>query len=83
MSLRIPGSATWIDAEGEVTRICPGRREADGGSAFGVRLRRMDGMLRLLLTMVARTYPAVNPVRGTSRDYARTVLRIATETTLV
>lgn len=77
VSVRVPGSITWLDADGEVTRLCVGRRFADGGATLGVRLRRMDGMLRLLLTTVARAYPMVAPQRGGSRDYARAVLRIA------
>ena len=80
VSLRIPGSITWLDADGEITRVSPGRRVADGGSTLGVRLHKMDGMLRLLLTTVARGYPAVAPQRGGTRDYARAVLRIAGET---
>ena len=77
VSVRIPGSITWLDADGEITRLCAGRRLADGGSTLGVRLRRMDGMLRLLLATVARGYPAIAPQRGGCRDYARAVLRIA------
>ena len=79
VSVRIPGSITWVDAEGVVTRVCPGRRAGDGGEAFGVRLRRMDGMLRLLLARVACRYPEIPAQRGGERDYARAVLRIASD----
>lgn len=77
VSLRLPGSITWIEAEGAVTRVCAGRRPEEQGRSVGVRLHKMDGMLRLLLATVSRHYPRPRAARGESRDYARTVQRIA------
>jgi len=77
ISLRIPDSITWLDAEGEVTRVCEGRREGEDGATLGVRVKRMDGMHRLLLATVIRHYPLVPAERGEERNYARVVQRIA------
>jgi len=77
--VRIPGSTTWLDADGRVARVCPGRREGEPGPTLGVRLATMDGMHRLLLATVLRHYPEASAERGADRDYARAVLRIADE----
>ena len=77
--VRIPGSTTWLDAEGRVTRVCPGRREGESGPTLGVRMGTMDGMHRLLLATVLRHYPEAASERGGGRDYARAVLWIADE----
>lgn len=82
VSLRVPSSITWLDADGVVARVCPGRRADDPGDTLGVTLTRMDGMHRLLLGMVLRTFPEVPPERGGRRDYAQAILRIAGETDL-
>ncbi len=80
VSIRIPGSTTWLDADGVVARVCPSRRAGDEPAAVGVRMDRMDGMLRLLLGTVLRHYPELRPARRRARDYARMVARIAAET---
>jgi hypothetical protein len=77
LALRMPDSNLWVEAEGWVTRVVPGRRESDAGRAYGVRISRMDGMSRVLLGSVIRNYPAARPTRGEGRDYAREVARIA------
>ncbi len=76
VSLRMPGSRVWVEAEGTVTRVIEGRRSGDDGRSFAIRLRRMDGMQRLLLSTVAGLYPEARGGRGESRDYARAVERI-------
>ncbi|MDQ3035535.1 MAG: PilZ domain-containing protein [Myxococcota bacterium] len=76
MSLAIPGTSVWIDAGGRVERVLPGRRYGETGAALGVRIDRMDGMRRLLLAQVVRSYPEVARGRGPRRDYAETVARI-------
>jgi len=75
--VRIPGSSTWLDADGQVTRVCRGRRDGEPGPTLGVRLAAMDGMHRLLLATVLRHYPEAVAERGAGRDYARAVRRIA------
>ena len=77
VSLRLPGSTKWIEAEGAITRVCSGRRPEEQGRSVGVRLHKMDGMLRLLLATVSRSFPPSRAARGESRDYARAVQRIA------
>lgn len=78
--VRIPGSTTWLDAHGQVTRVCSGRRAGEPGPTLGVRMGTMDGMHRLLLATVLRHYPEAAEDRGAGRDYARAVQRIADET---
>lgn len=77
VSIRIPRSGTWIAADGRIERVLRGRREGEEGPALGVSLRRMDGMMRLLLASIVRRCPEATCARGTERDYARTVARIA------
>lgn len=76
ISLRMPGSRVWVEAEGEVTRVIEGRRSGDDGKSFAIKLRRMDGMQRLLLQTVAGCYPEARGGRGDNRDYAKAVERI-------
>lgn len=77
VTIRIPRSRTWIEADGRVERVLGGRREGDEGPALGISLRRMDGMLRLLLASVIERYPEAACGRGFERDYARAIARIA------
>lgn len=80
ISIRVPGSRLWLEADGVVARVCPGRRADDGGETLGVAVRRMDGMHRLLLATAFRRHPEVPTSRGGRRDYARAVARIADDT---
>ncbi len=76
--LQIPRSTVWVDAEGYVARVMPGRRRGDDPPALGLKLDRMDGMMRLLLATTIRHRPAPDPsLRGPRRDYAEVVRRIA------
>ncbi|MBX3270132.1 MAG: PilZ domain-containing protein [Sandaracinaceae bacterium] len=79
VSVRVPGSRTWLDADGVVARTAPGRRAGERGETLAVALRRMDGMHRLLLATVVRRFPEVPPERGGTRDYARAIQRIGEE----
>lgn len=76
VSLRVPRSRYWLQAEGVVTRLLHGRRDGDAGPAFGVRLDRMHGMDRMLLGTALRHQHRAAPERGATRDYARAVARI-------
>lgn len=77
VSLRIPDSAAWIDAEGVVARVLRGRRDGDRGPALGIRLTRMNGMSRVFLTSIARSFPEVAQSPSRKRDdYAGAVGRI-------
>lgn len=79
LSLQIPGSSMWIQGEGRIERVMQGRRAGDRGPALGIRVDRMDGLSRVLLTSVARQYPEAARARGGQRDYAEAVLRIDRE----
>lgn len=76
LELRIPDSNVWIDARGVVARVLSGRRGGDV-SGVGLRITRMDGMSRILLASVLRSYPLATPTRRFGRDYASIVARIA------
>ncbi len=79
VSLQIPGSRLWLSASGRVARAIPGRRAEDRGPSVGVRLDRMDGMSRALLTSIVSGQPLVEATRGGRRDYAEQVARISRE----
>jgi hypothetical protein len=76
--LQIPKSEVWIDASGYVARVLPARRSGDREPSIGVKINRMDGMMRLLLATSIRNRPPPHDTgRGPARDYAETVRRIA------
>ena len=79
VSVRVPRSSFWIEAEGRITRLDFGRRKGDRGAAFGVCLERMHGMDRLVWGTALRRLPKAVAKRGESRDYASSVERIAAE----
>ena len=68
VSLRVPGTETWVDLQGEVVRRVEGRRAGDEGRSFGVRLMASDSLTRSLLTSVACWYPEAAGGRGNARD---------------
>jgi hypothetical protein len=76
VALQIPGSSLWLHGAGKVERAIPGRRAGETGPSIGVRLDRMDGLTRVLLTSIASQMPLVASSRGGRRDYAETVARI-------
>ena len=65
-----------IEAEGVVARVVPGRRHDDAGPGAGIRIKKMDGMSRVLLASVARAFPLVRPSSRRRQDYAGAVARI-------
>jgi len=79
VSLQLPGSSLWLLASGRIARAIPGRRAEDLGPSVGVRLDRMDGLSRALLTSIVSGQPLVEATRGGRRDYAEQVARIARE----
>lgn len=78
-SIRLPHSRVWVEGEGYVARVVAGRRELDEGAGYGIRLDRMDGITRLLLTSIFVRYPRRRSSRGTARDYARIIGRLASD----
>lgn len=79
VSISIPGSKLWVHGQGRVERAIPGRRAGDVGPAIGIKLDRMDGLSRALMTAVASQMPLAPTTRGGRRDYAEAVARIARE----
>lgn len=76
LSLRVPNTRHFVDAEGRVTRIVRGARGTDRGSAFGVSLERIDAMDHALLVSAIEMLPETTPARAIRLDYAHAV-RIA------
>jgi hypothetical protein len=75
---QIPKSTVWVDAEGYVARVMPGRRRGEDPPSLGLKIDKMNGMMRLLLATTIKSRPAPAPShRGPKRDYAETVRRIA------
>jgi hypothetical protein len=70
VSLRIPGTTIWIDAEGTVTRVV-------AGTGVGVRFDRLDADARALLSSSLRGFPPPIPTARPRRDYAAAVRAIA------
>jgi hypothetical protein len=67
----------WVDAEGYVARVMPGRRRGEDPPSLGLKLDKMDGMMRLLMATSIRSRPAPKAtIRGPRRDYAEAVRRI-------
>jgi hypothetical protein len=77
LSIELPGSRVWVRGSGRIERVIAGRRAGDAGPAFGVRVDRMDGLSRILLSTVARSFPRVRGDRGAARDYAERIAQIA------
>ncbi len=77
VSLRVPSSRVWIDADARVARIAHGRRGTGDPHGIGLELTRMDPMQRVLLASVIRSFPRAAPHRGATRDYASMVRRIS------
>jgi len=76
-SIRVPETGVWVHGTGYVARVVPGRRAGDDCRSIGIRLTHMDGMSRTLLASYVERHPPPPPSRGTHRDYARIVQRIA------
>ncbi|MBX3271414.1 MAG: PilZ domain-containing protein [Sandaracinaceae bacterium] len=68
LSLRVPGTETWVELTGEVVRRIEGRRAGDDGRSFAVALRGAPSLVRRLLASVAGWYPEASGGRGRWRD---------------
>ncbi|MDH5490712.1 MAG: PilZ domain-containing protein [Myxococcales bacterium] len=77
VSLCLPSGRSWIDAEGEVTRIVRGRRLGDRSPSLGLRFDRLDAPDRALLKGSLRHRPPPLPLRRERVDYAATIRAIA------
>jgi Tfp pilus assembly protein PilZ len=77
LSLRVPGTRHWIDAEGRVSRVVRGTRTSDRGPAIGIELTRMDALDRAMLMGAIETLPPAVPARKLRRDYASAVRAIS------
>lgn len=87
MSLRIPRTRMWVDAQGEVTRVVRGRRltrptpfspnrRPTESQGVGIRFCDMDATTRALLQSGLEGLPPPAPQRRLRRDYAKTVRMI-------
>ncbi|MEM9190516.1 MAG: PilZ domain-containing protein [Myxococcota bacterium] len=76
LSLRIPKTRIWIDAEAEVARVVRGRRRRDETRGVAIRFKRLDTTTRALLQGSLEGLPPPTPARTLRRDYAKTVRMI-------
>ena len=76
LRVQLPGSRVWMDAEATVTRVSRGRRGLHDRPGVGVSLSRMDGMSRILLATVAKSFPVNTGGGPRQRDYATIVQTI-------
>ncbi len=76
LRVQLPGSRVWMDAEATVTRVSRGRRGPHDRPGVGVSLSRMDGMSRIMLATVAKSFPVNTGVGRRQRDYASIVQTI-------
>lgn len=76
LRVQIPGSRVWMDAEATVTRVSRGRRGPGDRPGVGVTLSRMDGMSRVMLATVAKSFPVSTGAGPRQTDYASIVQTI-------
>jgi hypothetical protein len=73
VSLRVPRTQRWFDAEGTIARVVHGRRPGDPGRGFGVRFDRIEDEAEWLLAQALRDIPPPLPKRERRVDYAASV----------
>lgn len=79
VSMRLPRTQIWIDAEAVIARHLRGRRLGDRAPGVGIRFTRLDTLDRVMLATSLIGLPPPVPTRSLRKDYARTVWRIASE----
>lgn len=77
LSLRVPGTRQWIDAEGHVARLVRGVRGTDRGPAIGIALSKIDAVDRAMLVGAIEKLPPSAPARAVRKDYASAIRAIA------
>lgn len=77
VSLRVPGTRTWIDTCAKVVRVVQGRRQGDRGRAVGLAFERLDPEEERVLRNALSVFPPILPARPQRLDYAATAALIA------
>jgi hypothetical protein len=81
VSFQLPGTDSWIDAQGTVTRVIHGRRPGEHSRSFGVEFDELDGWQRYVLRRALKGVPLVPPGGRPGRRCTRSILRaLATQT---
>ncbi|MBI2389312.1 MAG: PilZ domain-containing protein [Deltaproteobacteria bacterium] len=76
LSFRVPGTETWVDAEGTVARVVHGRRSCDRGPSYAIEMHGIPDDLRgVLRRQLLKWAPAI-PQRSSRIDWAASVRRI-------
>lgn len=73
LSVRLPRSRQWIDAQGRVVRIERGVRDGDKGRAIAIAFTAIDPVDRAMLAGATSAVPPPVPRRMVRRDYAATI----------
>lgn len=79
LSLKVPRTQLWIDAEAVIVRHVHGRRNGETARGVGIHFTRMDTISRVMLSTSLIGHPPPVPMRSVRKDYARSVWRIAND----
>jgi hypothetical protein len=79
LSMKLPRTQIWIDAEAVVVRHVRGRRDGDRARGLGIHFTKLDTISRVMLSTSLIGLPPPIPSRSVRKDYARTVWRIAND----
>jgi len=74
LSVRLPRSRQWIDAQGRIVRIERGTRTGDKGRAIAIAFTAMDPVDRAMLAGATASVPPPVPRRSVRMDYAATII---------
>ncbi len=77
VSLRLPHSKTWIDAEGEIARIVRGYRATDTDRAIGIGFTQIGAIESAMLGAALEQLPPPVPARQVRKDYAAAIKAVA------
>ncbi|MEZ4295183.1 MAG: PilZ domain-containing protein [Polyangiaceae bacterium] len=77
VTLRVPGTRTWIDTTATVVRVIPARRQGDRTPALGLMFAPLAPEDARLLRTSLTPFPPTIPARTRKIDYAATAALIA------
>lgn len=70
LTIRLPHTRTYVDAQGRVARVERGVRDGDHGRAIAIEFTAMDPVDRAMLDGAIQALPPSLPRRHLRKDYA-------------